>query len=154
MGNSRSSFRSPKEGIWVSPSLPSPPLVQRTERYMSRYTSGVKCISKRFLNRPRLRLCLCACVWEHSVLLFPSRSDVWLFLAVCSLSRAFGWVQLLVFFSLSVVYLCACTSARPLLSLSVSLSFPDVSTRRRSRTETHTQRLQSYSLDKIPRIPL
>lgn len=69
-------------------------------------------------------VCLYARVWEHSVPLFPSRSDVWLFLAQCSLSLslsgAFGWVHPLVF--LPVRYLCARPPAPPPATLPVGVT--------------------------------
>lgn len=86
-------------------------------------------------------------VWEHSVLLFPSRSDVWLFLALCSLSGAFGLVQLLVF--LPVLYLYVCHSlcrCHSLFSDRERKTFSTAAARRR----TH----QGFNpTDKISQIP-
>lgn len=92
-------------------------------------------------------------VWEHSVLLFPSRSDVWLFLAVFSPEPLAGFNCL--------CFLATCTPARLPFCLSASLPFsaetgrrlPPRRSCRDALSETYTPRLQSHSLDKISRIP-
>lgn len=65
---------------------------------------------------------MCVCVWEHSVLVFPSRSDVGLFLAVFSQEPLAGFNCLFFF---PILYLCAWTSACLPSSPSVSLSCAD-----------------------------
>lgn len=103
-------------------------------------------------------MCVCACVWEHSVLVFPSRSDVGLFLAVFSQEPLAGFNCLFFF---PILYLCAWTSACLPSSPSVSLLLcwqksadaPSRRSRGDTLSETCMQRLQSYTLDKISRIP-
>lgn len=75
-----------------------------------------------------------ASVWEHSVLLSQSHSDVWLFLARL-LSGAFAWVGLPVF--LPVFYLFAFTFIRLLFSQS-KMRFFSRQGGRRSRPEVQT----------------
>ncbi len=100
------------------------------------------------LNRLCLRLCLCACVWEQSVLLFPSRSDVWLFLACVFSLRSLWLGSTACFSSLTLpvcMYVClsVCLSVCLPFSLSVSLSvFFSDRKRGRLHTPTRSQRHQ------------
>lgn len=91
-------------------------------------------------------------VWEHSVLLFPSRSDVWLFLAVFSPEPLAGFNCL--------CFLATCTPAcrsvcrrHSLFLTETRRRFPPRRSCRDALSETYTPRLQSHSLDKISRIP-
>lgn len=93
------------------------------------------------LNRRCLCLCLCACVWEHSVLLFSSRSYVWLFLAVFS-PEPLAEFNCLFFFPYSTcVHVClpACHSlcrCRSLFLTETRRRSPKATAQRRTLSET------------------